>query len=318
MKTVVRAFRTHYRKLLAVGGSLAVAAMLFLNFDMVTQSLSAAAHASPFWLAAAVITAALTVPASAICTVGASGREICVARTSAVELSANFVNRIAPAGIGRAMLSVKYLTKQGLTPERAVSAVAIGSIAGVITHVLATLTAWSMARHNGAHLPQLINPRTILIIAGIIVVALVAVTVLAKVRPQLADSARARGRALVTDVSLLFSDPRSTTRLLGGSLAVRLMYVACFVVSLRAAGIVLDPAVAALAFFAGSAVADVAPSPGGLGAAEVALAGAVVAVGVDAHLAVAGVMIYRLASYWMLSIAGYVSWLTLRRKGLLN
>jgi len=127
---------------------------------------------------------------------------------------------------------------------------------------------------------------------------------------------RCRGPA--PDLSGLATDPVATIRLVGGACAVHLGYLLCLVVSLRAAGIDLNPAVAALAYFAGSAVADLAPTPGGLGAAEVALAGAVATLGVQTDRAVAGVLIYRLATYWLLSIAGYVSWMAIRHKGILT
>jgi len=316
LSTVVRAARTHRRKILAVGGTAAVALIIGLNYHLVAASMSAASSASPFWLGAALVCALLTIPAAAMCTVGASGRELCLARTSAVELAGNFVNRVAPVGIGRAMLSVKYLTRHGLTAERAVSTVAIGSVAGVIAHITATVGAWSLARNEGAKLPHLFNPQSILVMGAVLAFATLAVSVLMRRKPELASSTKQRGRDLVSDVARLRNDRRSTARLIIGALAVRLMFVACFMASLRAAGIVVHPAVAALAFLAGSALADVAPTPGGLGAAEVALAASVVAVGVQPPLAFAGVLIYRLATYWMLSVAGYVTWLSIRRRGI--
>jgi uncharacterized membrane protein YbhN (UPF0104 family) len=136
--------------------------------------------------------------------------------------------------------------------------------------------------------------------------------------PLASPDTMAAAADLLRDLSGLATDPVATIRLVGGACAVHLGYLLCLVVSLRAAGIDLNPAVAALAYFAGSAVADLAPTPGGLGAAEVALAGAVATLGVQTDLAVAGVLIYRLATYWLLSIAGYVSWMAIRHKGILT
>jgi undecaprenyl-diphosphatase len=314
---VARTLRAHYRKVLAVAAGIAVIALLAVNRAMVLDSLSAASSASPWWLAAAIGTAVLTVPASALCTVGASGRDLPLGRTTAVELAGTFLNRIAPAGIGRATLSIRYQTRHGITPERAVSTVAIGSIAGGIAHFSAALGAWALAAHTGATMPKIINTHVIMLAGLVLCVALSAGLVLFRVRPHLAGSIQHRSRALARDVGGLRSDARSSSRLLGGAFAVHLTYAVCFVVSLRAAGINVDPMVAALAYFAGSTVASMAPSPAGLGAAEVALAGAVVTIGVQPDLAVAGVLIYRLATYWMLSLAGYVSWMTLRRRGIL-
>lgn len=318
MDTVLAAVRTHHRRILAVAAAIAGIALLVFNRAMIAKSISAAASANPGWLAAAAATALLTVPCSAMCVVGASGRELPLGRTFAVELAGSFLNRIAPGGLGRAMLSVRYLTRHGLTPERAVSTVAIGSAVGVVAHIVAVTTAWSFASQSGGQMPSFVNPRILVAAAAVVTVAAVIGTGVLRARPHLADAARRRGADLIKDIIGLASDGRSSTRLIVGALAVRVMYVACFLVSLQAAGVTVDPALAALAYFAGTAIASAAPSPGGLGAAEVALAGTVMAIGVPADLAVAGVLIYRLATYWMLSLAGYVSWTTLRRRGIVS
>jgi uncharacterized membrane protein YbhN (UPF0104 family) len=293
-------------------------ALIATHTAMFTQSFAAATDAHLGWLALAMLTAAATVPASAICIAGASGRSLPLGATTAVELAGTFLNRIAPAGLGRAAISVRYLTGRGLTTERAVSAVAIGSVVSGVAHVAAVLVAWLLVSRPGVALPQLLSPDLLLVGAVVLAtLALVLIVFVATSRRGFMTSIRRRAADLLRDLSALATDPAATIRLVGGACAVHLGYLLCFVVSLRAAGIDLNPAVAALAYFAGSAVADLAPTPGGLGAAEVALAGAVATLGVQTDLAVAGVLIYRLATYWLLSIAGYVSWMAIRHKGIL-
>jgi len=315
---VVRTLRAQHRRAIAVAGALAIVAIIAVNHTLICESVVAASDASPLWLATALIAAILTVPASALCIVGASGRPLSLGRTSAVELAGTFLNRIAPAGLGRAFISVRYLTHNGLSAERAVSAVAIGSVVCGIAHAIAVVVAWALVARSGAELPHLINHTAVIAVSFVLLLAAAAAALWLLIRPQMVANLKMRVIVLLKDLRLLTADTKASTQLVVGALGVHFFYLMCFMVSLRAAGIDLDPAVAALAYFAGTALADAAPTPGGLGAAEVALASAVIAVGAPADVSVAGVLIYRLATYWMLSIAGYVSWISLRRKGILG
>jgi undecaprenyl-diphosphatase len=315
---VVRTLRAQHRRLIAVVGAIAALVLLATHGGLIVQSVDVAVEAQLGWLALAIVTAVATVPASALCIAGASGQTLPLGRTTAMELAGTFLNRIAPAGLGRAAIAVRFLIGHGLTAERAVSAVAIGSVVSAVAHFGAALMAWALVARAGVKLPHLITTQTLLIAGAVIVAVATALVAVAKLgRGRLCNGAKTRARDLGRDLARLATDPGASARLVGGACAVHLAYLICFVVSLRAAGIHISPAVAALAYFAGTAVADLAPTPGGLGPAEVALAGAVVTVGVKSDLALAGVLIYRLATYWMLSIAGYFSWMALRRKGVL-
>jgi uncharacterized membrane protein YbhN (UPF0104 family) len=316
---VVRTLRAQHRRLIALAGALAATAMIATHSTLIGRSLAAATEANLGWLALAVLTAVATVPASAICIAGASGRALPLGRTTAMELAGTFLNRIAPAGLGRAVIAVRYLTGHGLSTERAVSAVAIGSVVSAVAHVGAVLLAWLLAARAGVKLPHLVTGQNLVIAGGVVAALGLVMAALATFggRRNAIPLIR-RGRVLARDLGRLATNPAAGARLVGGACAVHAAYLICFVVSLRAAGININPAVAALAYFAGTAVADLAPTPGGLGTAEVALAGAVATVGVETDLAVAGVLIYRLATYWLLSMAGYISWMALRRNGILT
>jgi uncharacterized protein (TIRG00374 family) len=67
----------------------------------------------------------------------------------------------------------------------------------------------------------------------------------------------------------------------------------------------------------GSTVGGAAPTPGGLGAVEAALVAGLTAAGTDPNLAVAGVLSFRLLTYWLPIPLGYLALHRLRREGLL-
>jgi undecaprenyl-diphosphatase len=62
-----------------------------------------------------------------------------------------------------------------------------------------------------------------------------------------------------------------------------------------------------------SAVAAAAPSPGGLGPLEAALVAALTGFGMASGPAVSAVLTYRLITYWLPVLPGWLSWNLLRR-----
>ena len=75
-------------------------------------------------------------------------------------------------------------------------------------------------------------------------------------------------------------------------------------------------AAAAVVYLAGAAVGSVAPTPGGLGAVEVALSTGLVAVGVPSTAAISGVLLFRLATFWLPVPLGAIALRGLRRQSL--
>jgi undecaprenyl-diphosphatase len=60
------------------------------------------------------------------------------------------------------------------------------------------------------------------------------------------------------------------------------------------------------AYLAGSAIASLAPTPGGLGAVESALIAALTGYGLSDGIAVSSVLTFRLATFWLPILPGWV------------
>ena len=69
-------------------------------------------------------------------------------------------------------------------------------------------------------------------------------------------------------------------------------------------------------YLGASLIAAAAPTPGGLGAMEAALVAGFTGVGMDPGLAVAAVLSYRLVTYWLPILPGWISFRRLDRHGL--
>ncbi|WP_246141353.1 flippase-like domain-containing protein [Micromonospora olivasterospora] len=107
---------------------------------------------------------------------------------------------------------------------------------------------------------------------------------------------------------------------MAASVALSLAYGVGLYLALLAVGHHLDLrllAPAILVCLVGEGVATAAPTPGGLGATEAALASGLLLYGVAADTAVAAVLVYRLATFWLPALPGYVALRALLRRRLL-
>ncbi len=70
-------------------------------------------------------------------------------------------------------------------------------------------------------------------------------------------------------------------------------------------------------YLAGSALAQVAPTPGGIGAAEAALNAGLTAFGLDTSTAVPAVFLFRIGTFWFPIFPGYLAYKRLDSQGAL-
>jgi hypothetical protein len=99
---------------------------------MLTQAGQALTRADPVWILAAGCAFA-AFPAAAAALQVAANQPLPSFRTTQVELAGTFLNRIRPNGIGRAVLSGRFLVTRGLRSEAAAATVA-ATAAGFLVH----------------------------------------------------------------------------------------------------------------------------------------------------------------------------------------
>ena len=90
-----------------------------------------------------------------------------------------------------------------------------------------------------------------------------------------------------------------------------------FYASVAAYGGNLSFAEVGAVYLGASLIAAAAPTPGGLGALEAALVAGLTGVSLDAGVAVAAVLSYRLVTYWLPILPGWLSFRFLDRHGLI-
>jgi undecaprenyl-diphosphatase len=195
----------------------------------------------------------------------------------------------------------------------ATSAIGLRSAAGVVVHLVLTaiFVLWA-GRETFGEL-ELPSPQALLL--GVAVVALLGATtmVVPSSRRLVTEKLLPILGTAVTGLRDVLTAPTKLLLLLGGSVLITLGYVLAFELSTRAFDIDLRVAVVGSVYLVGSAIAMAAPTPGGLGAVEAALIGGLVAVGVPDDQAVPAVFLFRLATFWLPILPGWIAFTWLRR-----
>jgi len=70
----------------------------------------------------------------------------------------------------------------------------------------------------------------------------------------------------------------------------------------------------AVVYLAGAAIGSLAPTPGGLGAVELALSTGLTASGMSSAAAISAVLLYRVATFWLPVPVGWVALRWLQRR----
>jgi undecaprenyl-diphosphatase len=115
----------------------------------------------------------------------------------------------------------------------------------------------------------------------------------------------------------LARSPGRLAALFGGSTLVTLAYIAALAASVAAFNGDVSIAEVGAVYLGASLIAAAAPTPGGLGAMEAALVAGFTGVGMESGVAVAAVLSYRLVTYWLPILPGWISFRGLDRRGLI-
>ena len=269
------------------------------------------------WVLWAIVASVLTYLGATFGLMGAVADHIPIVGTFGAQLAGSFVNRITPARLGGIATNVRYLGKQGVNMVAASSGVGLQQLGGLITHLSLTtiFLVWAGRSGLGAthFLPSgqtvLVGLTVILALSGLLFLLPPGRKLLRKrVFPIIGRSGHG-----ITDV---VRRPLKLLELFGGSALLTLSYIAALVFSVHAfGGGSVSIANIGIVFLVGSAVSSVAPTPGGIGAVEAALIAGLTAVGVNREIAVPAVFLFRIATFWLPIVPGWIMFVVLQRRG---
>jgi uncharacterized membrane protein YbhN (UPF0104 family) len=230
-----------------------------------------------------------------------------------VQVATSFVGVAAPGG-GLA-LSARFLQKRGIDTATAVGAVGVDTIAGVLVHFTLTGLFILLAGSSGLKTFDLPSWGTIgLVAAGVAVVAAIGAAVPWS-RALLVTRLWPATKRSLTNVSEIARQPGKIIELFGGCLIITMGYILALEVAVSAFGAGPAFTSVALVYLVGAMVSSVAPTPGGIGAVEATLIAGLTSAGMASTPAVAAVILFRLATFWLPLLPGWGALLLLQRSG---
>jgi uncharacterized protein (TIRG00374 family) len=317
--------------LLAIGVTTAVIILGIMNRDTVSSGAASLASADAEWLILAVVATVAIWVAGTVTQFGSMPGFPPVSRVFAVQVAASFANHLLPAGSGGIAVNVRFLQRHGLSRGAAVGSVGLNSLAGLVTHVLllvgAVLISPAILSSVRAKVdwsqPVKAVQSNLWIVAGVIGVLVVIALVVTRSRPEnwgrrLIIRSGSLWRRLVREMKALGSVVRNPTRAAAlwlGSLSVPLLHGMILFAVLRSIGTPIAMGTPIAIYVVVSSLSAVIPSPGGIGALDVALIAAFAAVGVSSPAALGAVLGYRLLTVWVPLLPGaFVFAVLLRRR----
>ncbi|WP_263732041.1 lysylphosphatidylglycerol synthase transmembrane domain-containing protein [Cellulomonas sp. SG140] len=272
------------------------------------------------WLPAVLAASALTYLGAALGLAGGTPGRVPLGESVGVALSASFVATFAPPGIGQVGLNIRYLQKRGFPTPVAASASAAKEAAVLVAHLLLLVTAavWAgSARALTGELSRLPSPLVIAAAVGGTLAVLGIAAAVPNVRRLLRERVAPAVRASADAMRPLLTDPGKLAALVAGVALLPAGFAVCLYLSVRAFGVHTPFVAVALVSLTAGAVATAAPTPGGVGAVEAVLLAALTGIGVPSGSALAAVVLYRVATFWLPILPGFAAFRIFTARGVL-
>nr|WP_307721125.1 MULTISPECIES: lysylphosphatidylglycerol synthase transmembrane domain-containing protein [Streptomyces] len=294
-----------------------VIAAVFAMYFLITQLVhidfgEIVGQASWGWAAAAAVFASLTYFAAAMSLLGFVPEKVPYLRTVLVQLAGSFVKLVAPAAIGGVALNTRYLQRSGIRPGHAVASVGANQLFSLGSAVAMLLVFGYIT--GSQHTPSVpTSPTMIAVVLTLAVLALI-VTAVPALRRTIHERVSVLFAGVVPRMLDVVQQPRKLLNGIGGMVLMTLAFVLCLNASVRAFGGDLSFATVAVVFLAGNALGSAAPTPGGIGAVEFTLAAGLAAFGLNPATAGAAVLLFRLVTFWLPVVPGWLAFTQLTRK----
>lgn len=273
------------------------------------------ANAQWSWLGVGFLLSLITYVGAAWSLSGFVPERLKLTRTIQAQVAGDFATLVSPPTLGAIAINVRYLQKSGLHPALAAASVGVSQVMAFVVHIV-LLLGFGIAAGTQADF-TFDPPRAAVI--GVAAVAVIALALLAipavrkLITSRVGPLLREVGPRLVT----VAQRPFKLLEGVGGMLVLNVAYIGVLYACVEAFGGSINVAAVAVVYLAGATIGQAAPTPGGLGAVEAALAAGLTAAGLDAGLAVSAVLLYRLITFWLPTLPGYWAFTNLTRKGLL-
>ncbi len=269
------------------------------------------------WIVVGLLLSAATYVGAAFSLSGFVLERLNFIRTFLAQLAGTFVTLVTPAAVGGVALNIRYLNKAKVAAADAAASVGVSQVFAFGLHmtlliIFAAITGASTSSNQfhppgWAYILLAVVGAAILLVfafpAGRRLVRSRVAPALGQVIPRLLDVAQR---------------PAKLAEGIGGALLLTFGYILCLDASVRGVGSHAQFVPLAVVYLTGSALGSIVPTPGGIGAVELALSGGLSTIAhVPLAYATSAVLLFRLLTFWLPIPIGWVAMNYLQRKGAL-
>lgn len=296
-----------------LGLAAGVAWVLLPRLGGLVRSIQGLELVEPAWVIVGAALVVLRYAAAAASLQASTTHRIPFLPTLLVQLSSSFVGRLTPEGLGWFVLNQRYLERAGLPRPTALAAITLKLVAGGVGRLLIALVVAAQVGASAGLAVRLPEASPALAIA--VLGASLVVLVIARTASPLASRARSAIRPAARDVAAVARQPRRAVALLTTTAALTLLSGLALAASVAAFGVDVPLLQLFAVYLGGTALAALSPTPGNLGAVELALSAGLTAIGVPAAAALGSVLVYRLLTFWLPVVPGLIAFRLLQRQG---
>lgn len=304
-------YAKHSRVILTIAALLLIFYVFIPQLSSLKESLQAVKSANKEMLLFAVVVFCVGFPilAAKYCLI--AQYKLRYALTLQVQIASAFISKLLPMSIGSLTVNTFYLTKESKNVSEAASTMAINamtsSIAFALIIIFALISSWGDFTLQNTH--KDVNWFRTLLVIVLVSVMLWLISRIKKIRLMI----RSVGRNIWENIKLYRQHPRKVTygiifNGIGSMTGITTLFICAHAVGLP---VTLPQAI--LSYTMGNIVGSLVPTPGGLGGAEAGLYAGLVFFGYPDSTSLVAVLLYRLITYWLPLIPGYMSYHHLRK-----
>ena len=264
------------------------------------------------WMLVALAFSALTYIGATFALTAFATKKVNWIKAFIAQLAGSFLTLVTPPAVGAVTVNVRFLQRAGFTPGAAGATVAMSQITMFATHIL-MLIAVSVIAGTSAQL-SFDPPRWLILAITVIAFVLVLVLTIPIGRNWLLDITANFRSQMAPALVKVISEPRRLVFAMFGAVGMNMAYIFCLAASIRAFGDDTALITVAFIYLAGATLGSLAPTPGGLGAVEAVLVAALTAGGLPAATAISVTLLYRLVTFWLPVLPGWLGFNYLTRK----
>lgn len=278
--------------------------LLFPQFSELGDIINAWRQAHLGWLALALAVATLSYVMAALQQQGATRHALPWGHNTLAHFAATFANRLGPRGVGGLVVLENFLEETGLERSEAITALTLKTAASALVHgigLLLVIFFLGIARLEDIPLLQDLYNNWEIVVAVVLGIAFLLAVLW---RPLDLGKYYDKAKQALQEVRQTMQEPLRAAALFGGALGVTLTYGLALGLSLWAIGATVSLVTVVAVYLAGEIIGSASPTPGGLGVLEGALVAGLTTFGVSTTQAVAGVLLYRLVTFWLPILPG--------------